>query len=307
MLKKKGFFHEIFKNKVLYLMLVPTLLYFFVMSYLPMAGVYLAFTRFNFRQGFFGSPFVGFENFRFLFMSGTIFNITKNTILFNLVFIFLGNFLAIICAIFINELPGRLFKKMSQSVMFLPYFISFVIVGAFVYNIFGFETGALNTLLKSLQLQPFDAYSTVWIWKYILVIFYMWKNLGYMSVIYLAAITGISEEYYEAATIDGANIFQQIRNITVPLLAPTFITLVLLSLGGIMRGQFDLFYQIVGTNGLLFNSTDIIDTYVFRSLKESFDIGLGTAAGLYQSFFGCIIIVTVNYIIRKKNSDYALF
>ncbi|QGR00393.1 sugar ABC transporter permease [Paenibacillus psychroresistens] len=288
-------------------MILPTLLLFAVMSYLPMVGIYLAFTQFNFRQGFFGSPFVGFDNFKFLFKSGTLFNITRNTILYNLVFIFLSNFLGMLIAIMLNEVRSRWFKRITQSVMFFPYFISFVIVGAFVYNIFNYESGFLNSLLKSVHLEAFNAYGTTWIWKYLLVALYLWKNIGYTTIIYLAAITGINEEYYEAARIDGANIFQQIRRITIPLLFPTFIVLLLLSLGGIMRGQFDLFYQVIGSNGTLFNSTDIIDTYVFRSLKVTFDIGLGTAAGLYQSFFGCILVLTVNYLIRRKHEEYALF
>lgn len=152
-----------------------------------------------------------------------------------------------------------------------------------------------------------DIYNTPWIWVFLIIIFYLWKNLGYSMVIYLAAITGISDEYYEAARIDGANIFQRIWYITVPMLKPTFVILLLFSLGSIMKGQFDLFYQLIGNNGVLYNATDIIDTYVYRSLKVTFDIGMATAAGLYQSLFGFILIMTVNYIIRKVNEDYALF
>jgi putative aldouronate transport system permease protein len=306
-LSKKGLLYELMKSRVLYLMILPTLLFFIIVSYLPMIGVYLAFTKFNFRDGLLGSPFVGFENFKFLFQSGTLLNITRNTVLYNFAFIFLSNFLGIFVAIMLNEVRSRWFKKVTQSVMFFPYFISFVIVGAFVYNIFNYESGFLNSLLKALHIEAFNAYGTTWIWQYILVALYLWKNIGYNTIIYLAAITSISDEYYEAARMDGANIFQQIRRITIPLLMPTFIVLLLLSLGGIMRGQFDLFYQVIGSNGTLFNSTDIIDTYVFRALKVTFDIGLGTAAGLYQSFFGCILILTVNYLIRRKHEEYALF
>lgn len=145
------------------------------------------------------------------------------------------------------------------------------------------------------------------IWILLIILFYLWKNLGYSMVIYLAAITGISDEYYEAAKIDGAHIFQRIWYITVPMLKSTFVVLLLFSLGSIMKGQFDLFYQLIGNNGVLYNTTDILDTYVFRSLKVTFDIGMATAAGLYQSLFGFILIMTVNYIIRRINDDYALF
>lgn len=191
--------------------------------------------------------------------------------------------------------------------MFLPYFISFVLLSVIAYNMFNYESGFVNTVLKRFEAGPVDIYNTPWIWVFLIIIFYLWKNLGYSMVIYLAAITGISDEYYEAARIDGANIFQRIWYITVPMLKPTFVILLLFSLGSIMKGQFDLFYQLIGNNGVLYNATDIIDTYVYRSLKVTFDIGMATAAGLYQSLFGFILIMTVNYIIRKVNEDYALF
>jgi putative aldouronate transport system permease protein len=295
------------RNKILLLMVAPVVIFFFINSYLPMVGIYYAFTRFNFDGGLFGSPFVGLENFKFLFQSGTLLKITTNTILYNLAFIVLGNLLQIFVAILLSELPGKSFIKVSQSVMFLPYFVSYVIVGVLVYNLFNYESGLVNTMLESFNFQPMDAYSTPWIWKFVLVALYIWKMLGYGTVIYLAAILGIGTEFYEAATIDGANIFQRIRHITIPMLMPTFIMLFLFSLGSIMRGQFDLFYQVIGQNGVLFDATDIIDTYVFRVLRVNFDIGMGTAAGLYQSVFGFIIIMTVNWLIRRNHEEYALF
>ncbi|NEN85026.1 ABC transporter permease [Paenibacillus elgii] len=294
-------------NRVLWLMILPALLFFAVFSYLPMVGVYYAFTNYRFDGGLFGSPFVGMQNFKFLFESGVLYNLTKNTILYNLAFILFGNALQLLCAVFLSELPGKLFKKTTQSVMFLPFFISFVLVGAFVFNLFNSDTGVVNTVLKQLDLPPYDFYLNTEPWKYIIVFFHVWKGLGYGTVIYLAAIMSISDEYHEAAKIDGANIFQRIRHITLPLLVPTFILLILLSLGGILKGQFDLFYQIIGNNGMLFDSTDIIDTYVYRSLTVNFDMGMGTAAGLYQSFFGFLLIMVVNYGIKKARSDYALF
>ncbi|GIP28320.1 sugar ABC transporter permease [Paenibacillus sp. J23TS9] len=301
------FFNELVKNKVLFLMILPALLFFIVFSYIPMVGIYYAFTNFSFDGGLFGSPFVGLQNFKFLFESGALYNLTKNTVLYNLAFIFVGNILQLVCAVFLSEMAGKYFKKATQSIMFLPFFISFVLIGAFVYNLFNFETGAVNTLLRELGLQPYDFYLHTAPWKYIIVFFNVWKGLGYGTVIYLAAIMGISDEYHEAAKIDGANIFKRIRYITLPLLRPTFILLILLSLGGILKGQFDLFWQIVGNNGMLYDATDIIDTYVYRSLAINFDIGMGTAAGLFQSFFGFVLVVTVNWIVRKVQKDYALF
>lgn len=299
-------FREIGRNRTLFLMIAPALLFFCIFSYVPMVGVYYAFTRFDFEGGLFGSEFIGMQNFEFLYKSGVLWNLTKNTVLYNLAFIILGNIMQLACAIFLAMIPGKLFKKTSQTIMFLPYFLSWVLVGAFVFNLFS-ELGVANTLLKQLGLQPYDFYTHTAPWKYIIVFFSVWKGLGYGTVIYLAAIMGISDEYYEAAKIDGANIFKQITHITLPLLTPTFVLLILFSLGGILKGQFDLFYQIIGNNGTLYDATDIIDTYVFRSLTVNFDIGMGTAAGLYQSFFGFVLIMTVNYIIKKTREEYALF
>ncbi|WP_144424451.1 ABC transporter permease [Paenibacillus xylanivorans] len=298
---------ELNKNKIMFLMLLPTLIFFLINSYFPMVGIYYAFTRYDFEGGLFGSPFVGLENFKFLWQSGMLLKLTSNTVGYNLAFIILGNGLAIFCAILLSEIRGKVFKKITQSVMFLPYFISFVLLSVIAYNMFSYESGFVNTVLKRFEAGPIDIYNTPWIWVFLIIIFYLWKNLGYSMVIYLAAITGISDEYYEAARIDGANIFQRIWYITVPMLKPTFVILLLFSLGSIMKGQFDLFYQLIGNNGVLYNATDIIDTYVYRSLKVTFDIGMATAAGLYQSLFGFILIMTVNYIIRKINEDYALF
>lgn len=305
--KESDLIYDFKKNKILLLMLAPVVVFFFINSYLPMVGIYYAFTKFDFNGGLFGSPFVGFDNFKFLFQSGTILKITVNTVLYNLAFIVIGNALQVFVAILLSEMSSRIFAKISQSIMFLPYFVSYVIVGVLVYNLFNYESGFVNTMLQNFNMDPIDAYSTPGLWKFVLVALYIWKMLGYGTVIYLAAILGIGSEYYEAAKIDGANIFQQIRSITIPLLVPTFIMLFLFSLGSIMRGQFDLFYQVIGSNGLLFDATDIIDTFVFRSLKMNFDIGMGTAAGLYQSVFGFIIIITVNWLIKRNHEEYALF
>ncbi len=303
---KGGILRELNRNKVLFLMIAPTLLFFIIFSYIPMVGVYYAFTKFDFDGGLFGSEFIGLKNFEFLYKSGILWNLTKNTVLYNLAFILLGNIMQIICAIFLAQLSSKFFKKTAQSLMFLPYFLSWVLVGAFVFNLFS-DLGVVNTMLKQFGLQPYDFYLQTAPWKYIIVFFNIWKGIGYGTVIYLAAIMSISDEYYEAAKIDGANIFQQIRRITMPLLMPTFILLILFSLGGILKGQFDLFYQIIGNNGMLYDATDIIDTYVFRSLTVNFDIGMGTAAGLYQSFFGFALIMLVNYVIKKTREEYALF
>lgn len=304
---KRGFWYELNKSKVLFLMILPVLLYFLIFNYIPMVGIYYAFTRFDFNGGLFGSPFVGWDNFKFLFQSGTLTQLIKNTVLYNIAFILLGNVLQIVTAVFLSQIPGKVYKRVAQTVMFLPHFISWVLVGAFSYQMFNSDNGVVNTLLKELAHPTYDFYLQPEPWKYIITGFYIWKTLGYGAVIYLAAIMSISDEYYEAARIDGANVFQQIRHITLPLLVPTFVLLILFSLGGILKGQFDLFYQIIGGNGMLYNATDILDTYVFRSLTVNFDIGMGTAAGLFQSFFGFLLVLVVNFIIKKTREDYALF
>ncbi len=305
--KKEGFIAELKKNKILFLMLVPTIAFFLINNYLPMVGIYYAFTRYDIQGGLFGSPFVGLENFKFLYKSNILWNITKNTILYNLVFIAVGNSIQIFIAILLYRLSGRIFRKVTQNLMFMPYFVSYVILGVLVYNFFNYELGFVNTLLKSLHIAPLDVFNKPRLWPVLIPLFYMWKWVGYGTVIYLATMLGINSEYYEAAEIDGANIFQQIRYITLPLIKPTFIILVLFALGSIMKGQFELFYQLVGSNGNLYATTDIIDTYVYRSLMFDFDIGIGAAGGLYQSIFGFILIMTVNFLVKRRNPEYALF
>lgn len=296
------------KNKYLYGMITPTILFFIIFSYLPLVGIYYAFTRYNFVGGLFGSPFVGLNNFKFLFKSGKLALITKNTVLYNISFILIGNALQIMIAILLNEIRSKWYKRITQSFLFLPYFISFVLLGAFMYNIFNTDYGFFNRMLVAYGFEPYNIYVNPHVWKYIIVIFYLWKTVGYGSIIYLATIVGISNQIYEAAAIDGANKLQQICKITLPLLKPTFITLVLFSIGSILRGQFELFYQLTGgSNGLLFNATDIIDTFVYRTLTKNFDVGMATAAGLYQSIFGFFMIMTVNALVKRKNKEYALF
>jgi putative aldouronate transport system permease protein len=305
--KKRPFLDELSRNRVLFLMLIPAAAFFIINNYIPMIGIYYAFTRFNFRGGLFRSPFIGLQNFRFLVQSGKLFLLTVNTIGYNIAFILVSNVLQIFFAIVLSRLIGVVFKRVTQSLIFLPYFVSYVILNAIVFSVFNYETGYLNTILSSLGMARVNVYSIPWIWRILMVIFYVWKSLGYGTVIYLAAIMGISQEFYEAAKIDGAGVMQQIIRITIPMLAPTFIILLLFALGGIMRGHFDLFYQVIGNNGILYDTTDILDTYVYRSLKQDFDVGMGTAAGIYQSAIGFAIIMTTNWLIKRSQSDYVLF
>lgn len=307
MRSKNGVLNELSKNRVKFLMLTPAVLFYIVLAYIPMLGMVLAFKSYTYDGGFFGSPWVGLNNFKFLFSSGQIFTVTRNTILYNMAFIIINNFLEILMAIILSEIAGKFFKKVTQSIMFLPYFISWVVVGAFIFNLFNYEYGALNTFLKSINLAPVDVYSNGGIWKYIIVAFSAWKTVGYGTVVYLASIMGIDAEMFEAADIDGANIFHKIMKITLPCLKPTMVVLVLLSLGNIMRGDFAMFYQIVGNNSMVLPQTDVIDTFVVRSLMDMQEFGMSSAAGLYQSIFGFFLIMTVNWVIKRIDKDYALF
>lgn len=299
--------HEIRKHPILFLMLVPTIVYFIVFMYVPMPGAYIAFVDYNMGDGIFGSQFVGLKNFEFLINNGDLWRITKNTVLYNLVFLLFGNVLQLFFAVLLSELNSKYFKKVSQSVMLLPNFISMVIVGFFAYNMFNYDSGFVNTILTSLGFERHEFYSDVGIWKYIIVAFKMWSGTGYGMIVYLAAITGIGGEIYEAAYLDGCSLTQRIRYITLPLLKPTVVLLVLFGLGGVLKGSFDLFYNLIGNNSVLFPETDIIDTYVFRSLVGQFNYTISAAVGFYQSLFGLILVLVVNFIVRKVEPDNALF
>lgn len=308
--KKKdgeGFFHKLMKYKVLMLMLVPSMILVIIFSYLPMGGLVMAFKRFNYADGIFGSPWCGFENFEFFFSSGKALSVTRNTALYNLVFIVINTTLEILFAIILSEMAGKKLKKITQSAIFLPYFISWVIVGSIAYSLLNYETGTLNGILRTLNIDPVNFYGEDGWWPFIITAFSAWKGVGYGVVVYLAAILGVDGSLQEAAAIDGANIFQRIRHITLPSITPTIITLTLLALGKIFRGNLDLFYQLVGQNGALFEKTDVIDTYVFRMTIAATDVGQTVAIGFFQSVLCFVTILIANAIVKKKDENYSLF
>ena len=305
--KRQLFRRQIKNGKTLLLMCSPAILFFFVFSYLPLPGIYVAFVRYNYFDGMFRSQFVGFENFRFLFISGKLWMLTRNTVLYNLAFILTSNLAAIAIAVLLNEVTNRIYKKVTQTILLLPHFISFVIVGVFAYNILNFEYGVLNSILRRIGAEPLAVYSTPNIWPGLIVLVNLWKTLGYATIIYFAAITAISPEMYEAAHIDGANAWQRAWHITLPNLKGTFVILLLFALGQIMRGNFQLFYNLVGPNARLFPLTDIIETYVFRSLIVNFNFSMGAAVSLYQSIFGFLLVLVSNWSVRRMEPDYALF
>lgn len=305
--RNNSFLKKIKKYKVLLLMLLPATLFTVLFSYIPMSGIVLAFKNYNYRDGIFGSPWCGFQNFRFFFKSGQAFKVTRNTVLYNLAFITINTILQVTLAILISEMRGKVFKKTMQSFMFLPYFISWVVVSVIAFNFLNYDYGIINSLRIRLGLEKIDFYGTPHYWIGILIFFNAWKGVGYGTVIYLAAIMGIDPSIYESAAIDGANIFQRIFKITIPCLYPTLIIMILLAVGQIFRGDFQMFYQLVGNNGLLFDYTDVIDTFTFRALINSNDIGMASASGLYQSVFCFVTIMLTNYLIKRYDEDYSLF
>ena len=303
----RNFADEFKRHKALFAMIAPAFILVLVLQYLPMTGMVLAFKNYRYDQGVFGSAWNGLANFRYLFASGTGWLITRNTILYNLLNLITSQLLAVFIAIFITEINNMIFKKVSQTVILLPYFISWVVVGVFVYSIFNYETGLINGIITGVGGEPVNFYGMPGAWPVIICLFNSWKWTGYNSVIYIAAIMGVDSAIHEAAAIDGANMFQRIRHITLPSIRPTLVTMILLQVGRILRGDFEMFYQIVGNNGQLYNATDVIDTYVFRSLLTNPDIGVTAAATFYQSVLCFAIIMIVNAIVKRIDADYALF
>ena len=301
------FWQKVCRHRVLLLMCAPAILFFLAFSYAPLPGIWVAFVKYNYRDGIFGSKFVGLKNFEFLWDSGKLLDLTKNTILYNLAFIILGNLLAVFVAILLNEMQSKWFKKVSQTMMFLPYFISQVLVGILVFNMLNYDTGFVNGVLTSLGMERWGPYSDATVWPVLMVVIHLWQQTGYNSVVYFAAICGIDSEIIEAARVDGANGFQKIRYIILPSLKPTVVILLLFALGGIVKGNFGLFYNIIGNNVLLHPTTDIIETFVYRATVVDFNFSTASAVGLYQSIIGFVMVVTVNWIVKKIEPDYSLF
>ncbi|OMF37855.1 sugar ABC transporter permease [Paenibacillus sp. FSL H8-0548] len=294
------------------IMVLPATVWFIFFSYLPMAGMIIAFKEYRYsRDGFLASiiesKWVGLQNFKFLFSTNDAYIITRNTVLYNIFFIVLGLVIAVAMAIMLAEITNKRLAKVYQTGMFLPYFLSWVIVGYFVFSFLSLDRGVVNQVFGWFGIDPVNWYSDPTYWPIIIVVVFLWKSVGYNSVIYLAAIMGIDKSLYEAAMIDGANKWQQIRNITIPMLTPLITILTLLAIGKIFYADFGLFYQVPRDSGTLYSVTNVIDTYVYRGLKTTGEIGMSTAAGLYQSLIGFVLVITSNGIVRKFNKDNALF
>ncbi|HLV54299.1 MAG TPA: ABC transporter permease subunit [Actinotalea caeni] len=305
--RRGSLLRSISSSKVLLLMCLPAVAFFVVFNYAPLPGIWIAFTNFNYREGIFGSPFIGLRNFEFLIRSGQLWLLTRNTVLYNLAFIVIGNILQISLAIMLNEVRMKYFKKVSQTLMFLPYFISVVLIGVIAFNVLNYDTGALNALIKATGGDPIKIYSMAGIWPFIIVLVFLWQSTGYGSIVYFAAIMGIDKTLFEAAAIDGASAWQRIRYVILPSLKPTFVILLLFALGGIMSGNFGLFWNLIGNNAALYSTTDIIETSVYRMVVSQNNFTTSTAVGLYQSIFGFALVMLANWFVRRVNKDYALF
>ena len=303
----KNFAAEFRKNGVLTLLAVPALILMVLFRYLPIGGIILAFKRFSIPKGIFGSPWIGFNNFKFLFLTKDAFIITRNTLCYNAVFIVLNLICAVTLAIALNELLNKKAAKIYQTVFMAPYFLSWVAISFIALAFLNKDGGLLNMLLRKTGAAEISWYSETAYWPLIIIIAQLWKNLGYATVMYLSSLVNIPQELYEAALVDGATKWQQICKITLPALRPMMIILTIIAIGRIFYSDFGLFYQLPRNSGPLFDVTNVIDTYVYRTLKDLNDIGMAAAANLYQSLLGFLMIMGSNAIIKKIDSDSALF
>ncbi|SHK74957.1 putative aldouronate transport system permease protein [Anaerocolumna jejuensis DSM 15929] len=310
--KKESFFRDVAKNKFSYLIALPAIIYVFLFNYMAYPYMLIAFQRYDYRNNsivdiIFKGKWVGFKNFNFFFSSQNAFRVTWNTIYLNVLFIITGTVMAVLLAILLNELRCKWFIKITQSVMLFPSYISWIMVSYILISLFSTQYGIVNTALRSMGMKAVNWYTDPNVWPGILVVMKIWKGAGMSAIIFLASITGIDSSLYEAAAIDGAGRFQMMKRITLPLIMPTIVIMTLLSLGKIMYGDFGMIYALVGDNGTLYKTTDIIDTYIFRSMRQIGDMSQSTAIGLFQSGIGFIMVYGSNWLARKFYPDGALY
>lgn len=292
----------------LYFLALPGFIYLIINNYMPMFGITIAFKDLDFRKGLLGSDWCGLDNFKFLFRTKDALLITRNTVLYNILFIFLGIFLGILLAICLNEIRSKMRLRLFQSLILIPYLMSWVIASYLVYAFLAPDVGLINkSIMPLLGKGMVNWYMTLKPWPVILTIVYIWKSAGFSSVIYYSSVIGISSDYYEAAKIDGASKWDEIRHITLPLLKPTIITLTILNLGRIFSSDFGLFYQVPKNSGILYPVTRTLDVYVYNALMNNNDFAMSSAASAYQSIVGFIFIFSANAVIKKISAENALF
>lgn len=288
-------------------MMIPGTIYLIINNYIPMAGLVVAFKSFDYSKGIWASDWTGFSNFTYLFKTQDAFNIMRNTLGYNILFIILGNVLALAIAIMLNFLRGKMNKKIYQTVILIPYLISMTVVAYIVYGFLSQDTGFINNVVKSAGGDPISWYTQEKYWPYILTLVYLWKQFGYSSILYYATVVGIDSSLYEAASIDGASVWKQVWHVTLPGLKTTIITMVLLAIGRMFYTDFGLFYQVPMHSGLLSNVTDTVDVFVYKALTQLNDVGRAAAAGFLQSLLGFITVFAANLIVRKADQDSALY
>lgn len=301
--------HILYNNKllsVLDFMLLPGALYLFINNYCPMAGLYLAFKKIDYSVGFLESPWVGFENFKYLFSTSDAWVMTRNTIFYNVSFIIIGNVMGILIGLFLSELLSTKLKKFYQTTVLLPQLISYIIVAYIVFAFLSNEAGMITKAIEAAG-NSINFYNSPQFWPFIIILVNTWKGLGYSAIMYLAAIIGIDKSLYEAAYVDGATRLQRISRITIPLLKPTIITLFTMQVGRIFFSDFGLFFQVPMNSGSLYSTTQTIDTFVYRALLQQNSLSMSSAAGLYQSIVGFVVVLLANWIIRRMDKENAMF
>lgn len=292
----------------LYVMFLPGAVYLFINCYIPMFGIQIAFRNYKANMGVYGSPWCGLDNFKFLTRTKDAWIMIRNTVLYNLVFIILGTILAVATAIILNDIRSKKGKQLYQTIILIPFLISMVIVSYLAFAFLSTSNGYINnTLVKLFGITAIDWYNNPKYWPFILVLINIWKNLGYNMILYYATICGIDGTLYEAAVVDGASRWQRVKYVTLPGLKSTIIVLTLMALGGIFRSDFGLFYQVPQNSGPLISVTQTIDTYVYRGLMQNNNIGMSSAAGLYQSVVGFVLVFTANWVVRKIDNESSLF
>lgn len=298
------------ENWTLFLLALPGVALIFLLRYLPMFGIVVAFEDFRPQSGFL-SPWVGLRNFRLLWEAPVVVRIVKNTIILNLMFLIAGLFSQVLMALLLNEVRIALFRRLSQSLMFLPFFMGWTIVAMVMYGLLDYNVGTVNMLLRRMGMERVIFTRDPKPWPWILTALRVWKGTGSGCIIYLAVLTGINPELFEAAAIDGAGRLQRIRHISIPMLVPTIILLTLLAIGRIFHGDFGMIYAVVGSRALLYPTTDVIDTYIIRAIQSTMNFGMSTAVGLSQSILGFIFVYGSNWVARKysekRGEDYSLF
>lgn len=294
------------RNIPLLLLALPALVYVFIFNYLPMFGVVIAFKDYKYSKGIFGSEWCGWDNFEAFFKSNDVFSVIKNTLGYSLEMLFLQVLLSIVIALLLYEITKKLWIKTYQTAILIPNFISWVLVSYIVFALLSHEYGIVNRIIEWFGGEAIQWYDTPIYWQFILPIVYLWKACGHACILYYAALMGMDPSLYEAADIDGAGRWDKLIHITLPELAPIICTVLILGVGSAMSGNFGLFYQVPRQSAALYSTTDIISTYVYRTLQEG-NIGVSAAVGLFQSVAGTVLVLLANMSVKKINPDSAMF